>query len=149
MLSVLMFVLLSSCGESPLFNHELEENFNVGSGSVFSQNAEFKFAKTGYSFAVDWTEAPHIGQSSFQLKIWKTQVGTINGPFEDPSEQLHVFLWMPSMGHGSSPVTLTKIAPGEYDVTNVYFIMGGKWQVKFQLISNGKVVDETVLNYTI
>jgi hypothetical protein len=41
-------------------------------------------------------------------------------------------LWMQmgNHGHGSSPLKITPIAPGEFDVTKAYFVMKGKWQIR-------------------
>jgi hypothetical protein len=56
---------------------------------------------------------------------------------------------MTSMGHGSAPVKLKKIADGEYEVSNVQFIMGGKWEIKFQLKKDNQVFDETIVPLTL
>lgn len=37
---------------------------------------------------------------------------------------------MGNHGHGSAPLKITATAPGEYDVTNAYFVMKGKWQIR-------------------
>lgn len=41
-------------------------------------------------------------------------------------------LWMQmgNHGHGSSPLKITPVAPGELDVTKAYFVMKGKWQIR-------------------
>lgn len=41
-------------------------------------------------------------------------------------------LWMQmgNHGHGSSPLKVTPIAIGEFDVTKAYFVMKGKWQIR-------------------
>jgi hypothetical protein len=41
-------------------------------------------------------------------------------------------LWMQmgNHGHGSSPLKITPVAPGEFDVTKAYFVMKGKWQIR-------------------
>lgn len=41
-------------------------------------------------------------------------------------------LWM-QMGnheHSSSPLKITQLAPGEYDITKAYFVMKGTWQIR-------------------
>ena len=83
------------------------------------------------------------------MRTWKNDSGTMNGPYQDLEKDLHVFLWMPSMGHGSSPVKIQKVADGEYDVTNVNFIMGGKWDLRIQLKEGNQVVDEVVVPLSI
>jgi hypothetical protein len=46
---------------------------------------------------------------------------------------MSVVLWMPSMGHGSSPITVEKIAPGIYRAKKVFFNMKGDWEVQFNI----------------
>jgi hypothetical protein len=37
------------------------------------------------------------------------------------------------MGHGSAPVKITPQAPGVYEVSDVFFIMPGDWEIQIQL----------------
>lgn len=114
-----------------------------------SESNVVTFKKSNYSFVVAWKVAPKKGETSFFMRTWKNDVGTMNGPFQDLEKNLHIFLWMPTMGHGSAPVKIQKTAEGEYDVTNVQFIMGGKWDIKFQLKDGNQVVDEAVVSLSI
>ncbi len=43
-----------------------------------------------------------------------------------------VILWMPAMGHGSSPVIVEKVSLGIYRAKEVYFGMKGDWQIRFE-----------------
>ncbi len=45
---------------------------------------------------------------------------------------LKVKLWMPSMGHGSSPVRIDQIQPGILKIERVFFNMRGDWEIRFQ-----------------
>lgn len=60
-----------------------------------------------------------------------------------------VILWMPAMGHGSSPTTVERIDVGTYRVTGVYFVMPGEWQIRFQVREGEVVRDESVLTLSI
>lgn len=147
-MKILGFLFLSlfmaSCGDSPLFNHSMEK---AGiNNDYFQTRAEgFVFKKAKYSFSLNWIVGPVKGENKFVLKSWNDTLGTINGPYQDLPEKLHVYLWMSDMGHGSAPVKLTKTAPGEYEVSNAYFIMGGKWDIFFQLLKNEAVIDEVII----
>lgn len=48
------------------------------------------------------------------------------------TDDLRVTLWMPSMGHGSSPVKVVRLQPGLYRIEKVFFNMRGDWEVRFQ-----------------
>ena len=61
-----------------------------------------------------------------------------------PKYTPNVILWMTSMGHGSKPVTLNFIEEGKFRSTNVFFVMGGPWDIKFQLKDGSTVVEEVV-----
>ena len=50
---------------------------------------------------------------------------------------MNVVLWMPAMGHGSSPVKLTLTGLNYYQVSQAYFIMPGNWEVKMSFSLNG------------
>lgn len=142
--SILVLVALVSCGESPLFNHVREGVKEITNGALTDSEA-VRFSKSGYSFAVKWMEGPALGTSRFIMRSWKTDTGSINGPYTNFPNTLNVFLWMPAMGHGSAPVKIKSLGDGEYEVSEVQFIMGGKWEVKFQLKNGNAVVDEVVV----
>ncbi|MES2526690.1 MAG: FixH family protein [Bdellovibrionota bacterium] len=48
------------------------------------------------------------------------------------ADLVSVDLWMQmgSHGHGSSPLKVTQVSPGIYDVTKAFFVMKGKWQIR-------------------
>lgn len=116
---------------------------------MHSDSEALSFSKSDYSFVVSWVDGPKKGASKFIMKTWKKDQGTMNGPYQDLNKNLHIFLWMPTMGHGSAPVKITKLGDGEYEVSNVQFIMGGKWEIKFQLKDGAQVSDEAVITLKI
>lgn len=59
---------------------------------------------------------------------------------------LEAKLWMPAMGHGSSPPEVRAMGPTLWHVSEVYFIMAGLWEVQLKLIRDGKKIDETSLS---
>lgn len=144
----LLLFLTVSCGESPLWNHRIEgKNFLTNPQLAESEAVSFKKAK--FSFALSWQEGPQMGASRFLIRAWNQSSGSINGPYQDFPKTLNVFLWMPAMGHGSAPVKLKRLDDGEYEVSEVQFIMGGKWEIKFQLKDGSQVFDEAVVTVTL
>jgi hypothetical protein len=79
---------------------------------------------------------------SFSLNFWKR----VDAQAADPALSLKVLLWMPDMGHGSSPVKLTHQSTGQYLVENVFFSMHGGWQIRFQLKNAQAVTEEQVVD---
>jgi hypothetical protein len=149
-IGLLIFCLfLNSCGESPLWNHAMEKS-GLTKDTLGERAESYKFAKTKFSFTIDWITGPLKGENKFILKSWHQDLGTLSGPYQDLPNDLHIYLWMPDMGHGSAPVKIKKLGSGEYEVTNVYFIMGGGWEVFFQLLKNkDEVLDEVILPITL
>lgn len=143
-----LLILVTSCGDSPLLNHKLEGKSFI-SNPIFAESEALRFSKTDFSFIISWQTGPQLGASQFILRSWDKNLGTMNGPYQDLPKQLFVFLWMPAMGHGSAPVKLRKIGAGEYEISEVQFIMGGKWEVKFQLKDGNQVFDETVITVSL
>lgn len=69
--------------------------------------------------------------------------------FLDPQTLPQVILWMPSMSHGSSPVSISREGVGHFRAENVFFIMPGEWQIRFQIREGNTVVDEAVVDLLI
>lgn len=117
--------------------------------NVLSESDELGFKKTNFSISIDWQEGPEQGESHFILRSWDRNLGTLSGPYQDLPGNLSIRLWMPSMGHGSSPVEIKKLDSGEYDVSKVYFIMKGAWELRLELKKDGQVVDEIIVPISI
>lgn len=61
----------------------------------------------------------------------------------DLAQRPEVILWMPSMGHGSTPTQTTRLDVGTYRTSQVYFVMPGEWDIRFQVKNGSEVVDAT------
>jgi hypothetical protein len=68
------------------------------------------------------------------IKFTTKQEGRFNLALKgnDEAKLVKVDLWMQMghHGHGSSPLKVTPIAPGKFDVTKAYFVMKGNWQIR-------------------
>lgn len=78
---------------------------------------------------------------SFLLKFYSANAPEVA---VDPQAKVAVVLWMPSMGHGSSPVTVTPVSAGVYRATNVYFVMPGAWEIRIKLKNDKNETAEVV-----
>jgi hypothetical protein len=141
--------LFLSCGRIPIFNHLNAEDLRPA-GTLESAVCSVKLSKVGLCFGMEWIEiATEERKGSFRIRF-----ATETGVAVDPSHQVFVKLWMPSMGHGSSPVTVTqektsagKVIPGSYLATDVFFVMGGAWEIWVQLKDGAKVLDQGKIDY--
>jgi hypothetical protein len=153
------FALLSiGCVDSPLLHHANApgEHDAVGGGRL-TEACPLSFAKFGACAAIDWTKTPtQTEKGAFRISFWNAKTGSASGPFFDPGKTVFVKLWMPDMGHGSSPVKVSPAVdaagapiPGLYDATDVYFVMGGAWEIWVQLREGVEVLDEAKLDLSI
>lgn len=83
----------------------------------------------------EFTAQPTVGLESV-LNL-DTRNGNDNSFVELADDTVGVVLWMPDMGHGSAPTQISRvidangnIVPGRYLVRNIYFVMGGAWDVQ-------------------
>ena len=84
-----------------------------------------------------WTQGPQTPDESLLTIEWMN--GTTHTPAEPPGT-FTVALFMPKMGHGSAPTQAQRVldkdghaVEGAYAISNIYFTMGGKWQVNVTL----------------
>jgi hypothetical protein len=97
--------------------------------------------------SVDTTVCAHIGHMK---DLIPSKLGSfvvhVTGPLE--ASNMTVLLWMPSMGHGSSPVTVTQFDVNKYNITQAAFIMKGEWLVRLAF-TTGDVANENQLVHQI
>lgn len=95
-----------------------------------SQSEHLTFAQGAYHAHVEWTVGPLVSDYSTLSLHWRSgvdhQIIAAPGNFS-------VELFMPSMGHGSSPTTVEAQNDGSYKVSGVFFSMPGDWLVKVVL----------------
>ena len=48
------------------------------------------------------------------------------------------------MGHGSTPTHTDRVDVGTFRTNNVFFVMPGKWEIRFQ-INDGETVKESAV----
>ncbi len=142
-LAALLILAGSSCLESPLLDHA-----RAGSGTGMNLKeadgaCPLFFPTSGLCASLSWETLPtNATRGSFLLRFWDAKSGTENGPYVTPVDSVFSELWMPSMGHGSSPVTIAPVldsghvpVPGVFRVADVFFIMGGHWEIWVQLVN--------------
>ena len=127
---LLLISLLSSCGKSPLFN-KLEKNFQEISG--INSLSEY-FIKEQLEFTINWKVAPSLDE----LGILELELAR---PLKS-NQSLNAFIWMPEMGHGSSPIEQAQVSNTHFSFSEIAFIMPGLWVLHVEIIENNKVVDK-------
>lgn len=135
----------SSCGASPLLNHENANDKKNIKIQVADEKCPLYFPNSDLCAKIEWIVRPSgDGENSFLIKFWDKETGNSAGPYKDPEHDLIVQLWMPSMGHGSSPVTVTEKDIGIYKAARVFFIMPGDWDIRVKLQDGDAVVEQAM-----
>lgn len=155
--SLFFFAILSTgCLSSPLLNHA-DASAPRASLAQFDPNCPLFYKTENLCASLTWTKpATEDERGEFTLRFWDRDAATPNGPYVDPSHSVFVKLWMPSMGHGSSPVKVVPTVdasgthvPGVYDASEVYFVMPGAWEIWVQLRQGKQVLDEAKIDIQI
>lgn len=143
MLHVLMlFVVLifTSCGRSPLLKELSKEN-----GNLQAMETLRKFNTTSQNIQLNWITGINTNEEGKAIIIL-TKNGAV---YDDSTYSLGAYLWMKSMGHGSSPVVITKLANGVYQISELYFSMPGDWQLHLTLNKNNSKLEDVEYNYNL
>lgn len=106
-----------------------------------------KFKNSGYCLFWDWEALPKSNQSgSLIFKIYRSNLYDDSLVYTDFDFIPSLLLWMPSMGHGSSPTKVSRLDVGTYRASDVFFIMPGKWDMQFQIKDGSRLVDEAIVH---
>lgn len=108
------------------------------------------FTKSRICLEWTWVQIPTASQPGIlDFKTFNLGITNNTLEFTDLENMPKVILWMPSMGHGSTPTKTTRITQGHYRSEKVFFIMPGTWQIQFQFINAQGQKDETIVNLII
>lgn len=134
-LILIFLLLLSSCGDSPF----LKDKLSLDSVErVQGISEELFFKNTEVSIKTFWKQGPFVGDESRMLILFFDK----NGLSTSTNLDFRVMLWMPTMGHGSFPITISKISDGIYEANEMFLTMPGYWEIHFQLFENTTLKDE-------
>jgi hypothetical protein len=123
---------------------------NSGSEKQEHSACDVKFSVSGDCVSFVWETVPASVKDygSFLFKIYRLNKGDGSMVLVEASGTVVVQLWMPSMGHGSSPVTVEHLDVGTYRAKQVLFIMPGQWEIRFQIVNEHGQVDQAIQTLT-
>lgn len=141
----LFLSLLIACANPKYVN---PAHANIGGQEQKVATCEARFT-SGYCVSLAWEKLPTEQDfGAFVFKVFRPNRADGSPVLEDLTNTPSVLLWMPDMGHGSSPVSAERLDIGTYRVAKVFFTMHGDWQIRLQVKEGGKVKDEAVLPFT-
>lgn len=140
---LIMAILVTACGDS----HRVNDPNPYSRNEEATAECKMYFKTENLCLKATWDNLPTESTfGSMTLTFTdKADPTRIISPQHGPS----ILLWMPSMGHGSSPVTITLIEDGIYKADDIFFIMQGPWEIRYQIKDGDKVVEEIIQDITI
>ncbi len=127
---ILLSVFNISCGKSPLFNKLEKSVQEISGGASLSE----QFPKNKIDFSITWTTPPGLDEmGAFEIEL-TTPLKT--------NQTLNAYIWMPDMGHGSSPFEKVQVSSTQYNFSEIAFIMPGLWVLHIEILEDNQVVDE-------
>jgi hypothetical protein len=137
----LILLLLASCAK-PRYVDGLEGRIDGISGEC-----GFLFTSEDLCLKTEWTQKPT--ESTYGEMTLSFVDRNDQSRFVDPITEPFIVLWMPSMGHGSSPVKVERLDVGKFRASEIFFIMPGQWDIRYQLKDGSHVVEEKIQKVTI
>ncbi|MGE4130837.1 MAG: FixH family protein [Bdellovibrionales bacterium] len=127
-----LFLILCGCGRKYI---QSENGLGGGRGKATNEawTCDAKWSGDERCLTLTWEVPPAEKQmAAFLIKLWRPNRADQTGVLLDDFQDLKIELYMPSMGHGSSPVQIEKIDVGTYRVTAVSLFMHGDWEIRFE-----------------
>ena len=145
----IVFILfaVSACAKP---KYETVVNPEGGEGKVEKvSECASRFTGSGYCVLWSWEKQPTTKEAG----ILRIKVVRPNALDDSPipvelEKNPAVVLWMPDMGHSSSPTKVERIDQGSYRVSKVFFIMPGRWQIRIQMKNGDELQDEAIVDFT-
>ena len=136
----LVILTLISCGKSPL----LKEIKSISGNDKIT--SALKFKTTNQFIQINFLTNLDTFSDKSALLIFNT-----NGTIADPKNYLiGARLWMRDMGHGSTPIKITKLSNGIYLLEEITFIMTVEWQLHIELKDqSNKIIEDQEIELTI
>lgn len=144
--AILFSLFLMGCAE-PKYVNALNQSQPEPNPQELKADCLTKFSKSGLCLSWYWEKRPISTESgSLVFKTYRLNLLDQTPVETELAGPPQVVLWMPSMGHGSTPVTTEQIDVGTFRGVNVFFIMPGDWEIRFQVKIGNEIIDETQVN---
>ena len=145
---ILALSILMGCAQPRYVQETAAPELKANQGEV--ADCSIKWSHSGLCLFWRWEKLP-TGKQPGVLVFKSFRLSQLdNSPIEsDLPGSASVVLWMPEMGHGSALTTTEKIDTGTYRSSNVFFLMPGKWEIKFDVKENDIITESASVAITI
>ena len=144
------FILLAfvGCAQPKYVNENNTQNNN--SGNEAHADCSVKFTQSQICVSWHWEKQPTSSEvGTFIFKTFRLNTFDQTAIEVNSVSVPQVQLWMPSMGHGSTPTQVVQLDVGTYRAENVFFVMPGEWDIRFQIKDGDTVNDEALVHITL
>lgn len=145
---LLLGVLVGACAK-PKYAPDTGRREGKPDATGAPLECQARFKSSGLCLTWAWEQEPTSnspGRLIFKTFQWSP--GEQGALKTDTASVPDVVLWMPSMGHGSSPTHTVRIETGTYQSSKVFFVMPGEWEIRFQVKNGTEILDEARIQYT-
>lgn len=141
--SILVLALLTGCAE-PKYVKGSDEGTDGTNAQESKADCQVSFTNSRLCLTWFWEKKPTSTEmGSLVFKTYRLNSLDQTAIEVDLTTTPQVVLWMPSMGHGSTPTQAVRVDEGTYRASNVFFIMPGDWEIRFLVKNGSEVIDET------
>jgi hypothetical protein len=142
-------VLILSCAK-PQYVSETTSQDLIATSKESKMDCSIAFSKSAVCITWYWESKPtDSDMGGFIFKTFRLNSFDQTPVEVDTTQIPEVILWMPSMMHGSTPTKTSRLDAGTYRVSNVFFIMPGEWEIKFQIKNGTEISDEATIRLTL
>lgn len=142
---VFLFLGMAACAQ-PRYESSPAGGTREGESKQGAYDCSVRFKSSGLCVEWWWEKKPADGEfGSVLFKVFRLS-SVDRAPIETDLPYLPSFiLWMPSMGHGSSPTQVSRVETGTYRASQIFFPMPGAWEMRILLKQGDRVDDEAVV----
>jgi hypothetical protein len=146
---IVLSFMLTACGDSPLLNKDssdkdTSEKFQFESSLSFSNIRAAQSDSRGNDISANkyqvqglWQVGPNLENENKILIV----ISDADGNRTDLPLKLDPYIWMAGMGHGSFPIKVTKVETGLYELSEIFFTMGGYWDFHLDFLFQDSIID--------
>ena len=135
---LILLLLFVACGKSPFLETPSASDRVIHAQSVKS---DLTFETEVLTINTYFRNSLTVGEEISMLIIMTNEFGVPTSPMSN----FKMKLWMPDMGHGSFPVSITNVSAGVFEANEIFFTMPGYWDIHFELHDENNKIVEKVL----
>ncbi len=134
--------------ETPIVENRLATQ-DGNSTTDSKADCSVKMSASGLCLKWAWNPKPTAKQAGvIVFKLFRLNQMDQTPVEVDPSGTPEVVLWMPAMGHGSTPTHTDRIDVGTFRTNNVFFVMPGKWEIRFEVKEGDNLKESATVETT-